>query len=250
MSRIVAALVVLVTLGGQMNLFAAPKKRGSSFAMLPTPGQIRPPTLVGMDEHGLSVALAVIGANEAIAYVCDGTGRIGAWFSGPVDGTGAADLSSEDGAARLTYSVRDGSGTLTIGGAISALSLEDAAGRAGLYRQTISRRRKHAVSGWILRNDGMLVGQTTVDGRATVVVAEDVSKPPPPDASDATPNTLEPTPRAFLRGARCALLDFRFGFNNQQGLDALNAGDAAALADAKADAAVLLALSDRLKCGQ
>jgi hypothetical protein len=244
------AFVLLMALGGELGALTAPTKRGGSLASLPGPGQVRPPTLVGTDGRGISVALAATGPNAAVAYVCDGTGRTGAWFSGPVDATGAADLTSEDGAARLTYSVRNGAGALTIGGATSTLALHDAAGVAGLYRQTSARGGKHFVGGWILRNDGVLVGQATVDGKPVVAVAEDVSGPPPGDPAGATPDPLEPTPRAFLKGVRCAIIDFRFGFNNQQGLDAANAGDADALADAKADGRVLTALSKRLKCSQ
>jgi hypothetical protein len=242
--RRAAVVVAIMMLAGHAAALAAPSKN-NAFASLPGPGQVRPPAFVGHDDaEAISVALVLIGPDEVVAYACDGTGKVGVWFSGSID-AGEATLQSSDEASTLTYSFRDGAGTLTLRGETSTFSLERATGIAGLYRESSSKGKQRTVLGWIVGNDGLVVGEATVNGKAVLAVSENVSQPPPDDAT-ATTTTLAATTRSFVTTVRCGILDFRLGFNRAQGVSA--AGDAEAFADAAADDAAIKAKRNSLGC--
>jgi hypothetical protein len=142
--------------------------------------------------------------NDVTAYLCDGA-QVSAWFTGTVDTTGTITATSPNG-AKLTARI-DGSG---VAGAVDGQSFTLAAAQlnSGLYRETVTTKGEEHVSGWILRNDGQLVGAETVKGKVVAGTSTNVGDTGPSTATGGTTTTAPPVAEGALR---CAILGFRMG---------------------------------------
>ncbi|HEY8217269.1 MAG TPA: hypothetical protein VIH82_09050 [Acidimicrobiia bacterium] len=244
----VVVIALVAVAASQSAAFGA---GAEAFAGLPEPGHLAPPTFVGTGEAGTSVALTITSPDTAVAYVCDGTGKTGVWLTGSVDSDGTAALESADHKSSLTYDLTAGTGEVTIRGTSSTFSLERATGAAGLYRDTLTSKGKKLILGWILRNDGQLVGEGTIGGKPAVATTTDVSQSTSGGGSDSatTPTTAAPVPQVFAKGLRCAVNGFRAAFNGQQRADAAAAGNTAGISAANVDAAAIQKKKNELGCG-
>ncbi|HEY8217270.1 MAG TPA: hypothetical protein VIH82_09055 [Acidimicrobiia bacterium] len=235
-------VVAAVTVSGGTGV--AGTAAADPFTRLPSPAQLSNPAFVGHTETGASVALVLTGPDAAVAYVCDGTGGVGEWFSGPVDlSSGHVSLTSKSGGS-LTYDIAARTGSFEADGTTSSFTLERATGAAGLFRQETKRN----VIGWIVDNDGLLVGEATNSSGKTVGATSQNLTAPAPTTQSATVVTTAPVTTGLLKQIQCGILGARSNFNNQQGVDASAAGDTAGFNDAKGDNGVIVAKQERAGC--
>ena len=188
---VAASMSVLVGCGGDET--AAPRRAEPVFSLPRTSaGAI---TLLGEDASGAAVAISVDG-DVAAAYRCDGEGT-GVWFTGEYDATtGRATLESAGGDSMVVEVWVDSTATLTGDGA-STFDLEPAERGAGLFRDTYVVDGETRTAGWIVGNDGTVVGNETGSGGTT--------------ESSATATAGRRTPFG------CGILGMRINFNLARG---------------------------------
>jgi hypothetical protein len=242
-----AAILALAVVGLAPSPALAQVAR-DPFVPLVDPSSIPHPAFVGKDTKGTSVAVVFSSLDAAVGYACDGAGTVALWFRGTLDlASGEASLAGAHGAS-LRYDVRTRSGSLTIEGNVSSFALEPAIGIAGLYRESSTKRHQKRLVGWIVGNDGSLVGQGTINGRVTVAVSGNLDAPTSADPEIPPPASADASTRSFISGVECGILQFRFNFNAGQLRDAQAANDQAAIDDALADYQVIVAKGKRAGC--
>lgn len=173
-------------------------------------------SFVGVDAKGTALGISING-DHAVAYLCDGA-AVSTWFTGTANGD-SLQLTAADGSA-LTASVAGDKLSGNHGG--TAFSLTSAAGGAGVFRDITDAPNGKLISGWVVGNDGSIVGITSDEqgGKAASVALPPAS--PSGNGSDdgvgnTTPTTAEPVPLTFLNNLECGILAARFNFNHAHG---------------------------------
>lgn len=182
-------------------------------AGVPTPKAVRV-AHVGRSAAGIPIGISIGTDGTAVAYLCDGSGKVGTWFTGTLDAKARSVSLKSSGGDTIRYDAFTRRGTLTLGTASTPLRLELATGIAGIYRNTGTEGGRAAVAGWVITNDGRLTGQATLDGKVVVAAAESLSAPLEP--LPTTPSTI-PVAVQTASGFRCNVLEFRIGFTQFTG---------------------------------
>jgi hypothetical protein len=184
------------------------------FSLAKSPERAALSSFVGRDSGGASVAVVLTSSKTAVAYVCDGTGKISTWFSGTIDNTGAARLTSSSGST-LDFNTKTKALKLKLGAASTSGSLAlTTSPYAGLFRSDTTFQGKPSVTGWIVHPDGTAVGSTALGGKTTVSIAAgadgggDVVAGEPGGASTGT-TAPAPVPTGLIKNIRCGILQIR-----------------------------------------
>ncbi len=242
---VLSSLLTIAALSGPAGAATSTKK--DPFTIL-QPLDAATTTYVGRDATGTPLGIVVSPTGEAIGYLCDGTGKISVWFKGTYTArTGAVALTSASG-GKLAYDLTAKKGTLNLAGKSSAVSLQRATGIAGVYREELRKGSTTAVLGWVVPNDGNITGQATVNGKAIAFASEPLDSIPPVATVPGPTTTIAVEVFSFAVGLRCRFNSFRQGFNTAQLSTADDAGDAAGVADARADKKKLLEQRADLGC--
>ncbi len=174
-------------------------------ADVPRPGQAPLRSFVGLNAgQALGVNIGGTTGDQVTAYLCDGA-AVSKWFTGTIDPSGTITAKSAGGET-LTATISGDSLTATIGS--TSHSLHAATLNSGLYRETTTVDGATFVSGWILTNEGRLVGAT---GTKNQVVAgsnsslDDASGSAP---AETPPTTVAAVPSVLFLGLRCGVLGF------------------------------------------
>lgn len=188
---LVAAVLLSATIVGTGRAPAAAQTK-DPFVVVRSPEQSTTTYLTTVN-GGARLAIVVPAVGDAVGYLCDGTGTVSTWFSGPVDRTtGIVSLAAKD-TARIQFTPVTRKASLTRSGKQQALTLELAQGTAGLYRKIVKDSKGDTVIGWIAGNDRVIVGTASLAG---VPVAS---------ITDGTSNTRT-TPKV-VEGANVGLTD-------------------------------------------
>lgn len=213
-------------------------------AGVPAPGEAGPPGFVGRDADGVGLAVRLTGPGTAVAYLCDGAGT-GRWFTGAVAADGTMRLTAADGA--VLTAAPTGTGLAGTHGDGVAFTLAPAQAGAGLFRETLAGTT--FVAGWVVGNDGSVLGRAKGDGDeggAVVTVSSPGDDEPDADTGEAVTGSGG-APEPAVARVRCGLLNFRIGFNQGQ-FQSAEAGSQAE-ADAREDRDRLIKRSIELGCG-
>lgn len=174
-------------------------------AALPEPGAARPAgqaAFTGLDRSGrVAVALVRAWDGEVVAYVCDGA-TVWGWFEGVAPGK-TVELSSAAGTLSARFDGDGWSGTASVRGADVEFVLEPALASTGLFRSVGGTDADPVEFGWVVANNGRVVG--SAQRSATVVVDEAAADGGSGGATSVSGGADEPDPQ-LLRRFRCARL--------------------------------------------
>lgn len=201
---------------------------GSPSAPSAASGFIAPParaaaaaTYVGTDATNRSVAVRLTSPTTAVAYICDGA-KPGTWFTGNFDATSRSGVLKSAKGNTLEFSLGSTPGGTVGGDAPGAFDLSAALPGAGLFRATYTVDGNPFVAGWIVGNDGRVVGSET-GGKIGAETSQTADSPPPPGGATAT--TATPVANSATRSAfGCGVLGFRIQWNRARGNDAIADG--------------------------
>ncbi len=160
------------------------------------------------------------GATSAVAYICDGA-KPGTWFTGSFDATSRSGVLKSATGTALEFFLGSQPGGTVGGDAPAAFDLSAALPGAGLFRGTYTIDGNPFVAGWIVGNDGRVVGSET-GGKVGAETTQTADSPPPVTggATAATPVANKDTRSAF----GCGVLGFRIQWNRARGNDAVADG--------------------------
>ncbi|MGD9526144.1 hypothetical protein [Pseudonocardia sp.] len=244
-SLLVAVLAALLLAGcGGVGTPAQPPAQpptADAFAGVPATGPDGPPGFVGRDAAGVGLAVRLTGPQTAVAYLCDGAGT-GRWYTGPVAADGTLRLTAADG--EVLTAAPAGAGLTGTHGDGVAFTLEPAQPGSGLFRQTLAGTS--FVAGWVVGNDGSVLGRAKDDGGGVVTVSSPGDDEPAADTGEAVTGSGG-APEPAVRRVRCGLLNFRIGFNEGQFQSAEPGSQAEA--DARGDRDRLVKRNTDLGCG-
>jgi hypothetical protein len=176
---------------------------------VPRPNEVVSQSFVGEGPDGASLAVSVGGptGTSVVAYLCDGD-TVGAWFRGSIDDAGTIVATSASG-SELSASVTADGLTGEVDGSAFALDLAEPG--SGLFRQEAERDGTTYVSGWIVHNDGDVVG-TVADAKDQRIVGGGTTDP-----DGSTTGTGEfasatnPAPASLGQAFACGVNGFRRG---------------------------------------
>jgi hypothetical protein len=148
----------------------------------------------------LAGAIATTDTGDIVAYFCDG--ERGYWLTGsPTDNTDTIELSSDDATLTFDTDALEHStfeAELVLNGDTSLFSMVTATDGAGLYRFTEESLTggDEVTAGWIVMNDGQLVGATNTGAGVT--------------GEPGRTTTEEAVTAGLIRKFRCARIVLRF----------------------------------------
>lgn len=174
-------------------------------ADVPRPGQAPIRSFVGLNGgQALGINIGGVTGDQVTAYLCDGA-AVSKWFAGTVDASGKITAKSAGGEI-LAATINGGSLTATIGS--TSHSLQAATLNSGRYRETTTVDGATFVSGWILTNEGRLVGATGTKDQVVAGTNSSLDDTAGSAPEETPPTTVAVVPSALFLGLRCGILGF------------------------------------------
>jgi hypothetical protein len=214
------AMVATIVVGTAVGVGA---KEPSGLDSLPAFSAAQPSLELVGDAGGLRLGVSIVSDTEAIAYLCDGE-SVGVWFTGTVDlDSGDVSLESADGGTvTLNLNSDPVVATAVVDGETTAFTLAPVTHYGGVARFVTKAKGHQWTTGWIVADDGTIVGLTSDESGKPVAGV---------NASTPVPQSLQTDPPVTTGAVRCAILAARISNQIGKAGKAQAAGDADGVAE-------------------